>query len=60
MSVEAFEIKKLFLRGLLEQAGEGQIQLPEFQRGWVWPENNIRSLLGSVSRGFPVGRLMML
>ncbi|MCP9619922.1 DUF262 domain-containing protein [Nocardia otitidiscaviarum] len=60
MSVEAFEIKKPFLRNLLEQAREGQIQLPEFQRGWVWPENNIRSLLGSVSRGFPVGTLMML
>ncbi|MBF6134771.1 DUF4357 domain-containing protein [Nocardia otitidiscaviarum] len=60
MSVEAFEIKKPFLRSLLEQAREGQIQLPEFQRGWVWPENNIRSLLGSVSRGFPVGTLMML
>ncbi|WP_203236760.1 DUF4357 domain-containing protein [Nocardia panacis] len=58
--MDAFEIKKPFLRNLLEQAREGQIQLPEFQRGWVWPESNIRSLLSSVSQGFPVGTLMML
>jgi hypothetical protein len=31
-----------------------------FQRGWVWPLENIRSLLASVSLGYPVGTVMML
>ena len=34
---------------LLEQAAAGKVQLPDFQRGWVWDDNHIRSLLASVS-----------
>ncbi|WP_459961094.1 GmrSD restriction endonuclease domain-containing protein [Nocardia sp. IFM 10818] len=60
LSVESFEIEKPFLLDLLNQARDGRIQLPEFQRGWVWPEPNIRGLLSSISLGFPVGTLMML
>lgn len=39
---------------------DGRTQLPDFQRGWVWPDENIRALLVSVSRGFPIGAVMML
>lgn len=60
MSVEAFGIEKEFLHELLRQAGDGRLQLPDFQRGWVWPRRNIASLLASVSLGYPVGTLMML
>ncbi|TQN28402.1 hypothetical protein FHX37_3744 [Haloactinospora alba] len=60
MSVESFGIEKEFLSNLLRQAREGRIQLPEFQRGWVWPERNIISLLSSISLGYPVGTTMML
>lgn len=60
MVVSTFGIEKEFLRKLLEQASEGTLQLPEFQRGWVWPMENIRSLLASISLGYPVGTLMML
>ena len=35
-------------------------QLPEFQRGWVWPDRNIAALLASISLGYPVGTVMML
>jgi len=58
--VAAFGIEKPFLNSLLNQAAEGKAQLPEFQRGWVWPLENIRSLLASVSLGYPVGTVMML
>jgi hypothetical protein len=34
--------------------------LPEFQRGWVWPDRNVASLLASVSLAYPVGTLMLL
>lgn len=58
--VEAFGIEKEFLRGLLDEAASGKSQLPEFQRDWVWPMENIRSLLASISLGYPVGTLMMM
>ncbi|PWR17915.1 hypothetical protein DKG74_20310 [Zavarzinia aquatilis] len=39
---------------------EGKLQLPDFQRGWVWDQDRIVDLLASVSEGFPVGALMTL
>jgi hypothetical protein len=60
MAVEAFGIEKEFLHSLLDEAAGGKAQLPEFQRGWVWPLENIRSLLASISLGYPVGTVMML
>ena len=36
------------------------IQLPDFQRSWVWDEDRIKSLIASISRAFPVGALMTL
>jgi hypothetical protein len=60
MAVDAFGIEKEFLRDLLREVGDGRAQLPEFQRGWVWPDRNIASLLASISVGYPAGTLMML
>lgn len=60
MPVEAFGIEKEFLRDLLSEVGKGHAQLPEFQRGWVWPDRGIASLLASISLGYPIGTLMML
>lgn len=60
MPTSTFGIEKEFLPKLLDQAAVGTLQLPEFQRGWVWPLENIRSLLASISLGYPVGTLMML
>ena len=60
MAVDAFGIEKEFLRDLLREVSSGHAQLPEFQRGWVWPDRNIASLLASISVGYPAGTLMML
>ena len=38
----------------------GNVQLPDFQRGWVWDDDHIPSLLASVSLSFPIGAVMML
>ena len=48
------------LTKLLEQVHSGELQLPDFQRGWVWDDNHIRSLIASVSRSFPIGSVMLL
>lgn len=60
MADEAFSIDKRPLRDLLQQVEDGRAQLPEFQRGWVWPHPNIASLLASISLGYPLGTLMTL
>ncbi|HWB16361.1 MAG TPA: DUF262 domain-containing protein [Vicinamibacterales bacterium] len=48
------------LEDLLIKCRDGRIQLPEFQRSWVWDEDRIVSLIASISRGFPIGTLMTL
>jgi hypothetical protein len=45
---------------LIGQVTEGELQLPEFQRSWVWDDDRIRSLLASVSVGYPIGTVMLL
>jgi hypothetical protein len=60
MSRVEFDSTKKPLDDLLKKAHEGTIQLPDFQRGWVWDDESLRSLLASISRAFPVGALMML
>ena len=55
-----FKTNPVSLKELLDDAEAGKIQLPDFQRGWVWDDERIRGLLASVSRGFPVGAIMTL
>lgn len=55
-----FEITKDLLTDLLGEIEEGKIQLPDFQRGWVWDDNHIRDLLVSIARSFPIGAVMLL
>ena len=55
-----FETNPVFLSSLLGDLKAGKIQLPDFQRGWVWEDERIRAVLASVSRAFPIGALMML
>lgn len=45
---------------LLNQVENHEIQLPDFQRGWVWEDTRIRALLASLTKGFPIGAIMLL
>lgn len=56
----SFTASSVKLQTLLENAREGRLQLPDFQRSWVWDEERIRGLIASISRGFPVGAVMTL
>lgn len=58
--ITSFDATSESLTDLLHSVRDGRTQLPDFQRGWVWPDENIRSLLVSVSRGFPIGAVMTL
>ena len=56
----AFKTNPIGLEELLRQCGNGKIQLPDFQRSWVWDEERIKGLIASISQAFPVGALMTL
>ena len=55
-----FTSDELPLAQLLDQAARGEMQLPDFQRGWVWDDDHIRSLLASISLSYPIGAVMTL
>lgn len=58
--MSTFDSTKNRLADLLRDIEAGKIQLPDFQRGWVWDDEHIRSLLTSIARAFPVGAIMLL
>lgn len=60
MAGTTFQTNPIDLNKLLDDCHAGVIQLPDFQRSWVWDEDRIKSLIASVSRAFPVGALMSL
>ena len=55
-----FNISTEPLAQLLAWAESGHLQLPDFQRSWVWDDHHIRSLLASISLSYPIGALMTL
>lgn len=59
-AITTFDSPKLFLLEVLRGIGDGKIQLPDFQRGWVWDDQHIRDLLASISLSYPIGAVMML
>ena len=54
------EAKNIELENLLEKIKSGAIQLPDFQREWIWNDRQIKDLLESVIRGFPINSIMLL
>ncbi|MEZ6124777.1 MAG: DUF262 domain-containing protein [Planctomycetaceae bacterium] len=58
--MSTFDSTETRLAELLHDIEAGNIQLPDFQRGWVWDDEHIRSLLVSIARAFPVGAIMLL
>ena len=60
MAGTTFQTNPIDLHRLLDECHRGIIQLPDFQRSWVWDEDRIKSLIASISRAFPVGALMSL
>ncbi|WP_455227037.1 DUF262 domain-containing protein [Lautropia mirabilis] len=48
------------LKDVLDGIANGQIQLPDFQRGWVWDDGHIKSLIASLTLSYPIGAVMFL
>jgi uncharacterized protein with ParB-like and HNH nuclease domain len=47
------------LSAILDQIDGGTMLLPEFQRGYVWNRDQVRGLMRSLYRGYPVGALLV-
>ncbi len=47
------------ISNILANIDNGQITLPEFQRGYVWNREQVRVLFDSLYRGHPVGGLLV-
>jgi hypothetical protein len=58
--MSTFDSTKRLLPEVLGDIVKGKVQLPDFQRGWIWDDEHVRSLLISVARSFPVGAVMLL
>ena len=44
---------------LVEQAVNGDIDIPEFQREFVWSKDQVKELLDSLIKGYPVGAFLI-
>lgn len=58
--LETFDSTKRSLFEILRDTHEGKIQLPDFQRGWIWDDERIKGILASVAKSFPIGAVMFL
>lgn len=60
MLIETFDSTKTPLNDLLKSINDGKIQLPDFQRGWVWDDERVKSLIASIAVSYPIGAIMLL
>lgn len=56
----SFRTAEPALKDVLDDIARGNTQLPDFQRGWVWDDNHIKSLIASLSLSYPIGAVMFL
>ena len=47
------------IQTILDQVDLGAMALPEFQRGYVWNREQVRRLMNSLYRRYPVGSLLV-
>lgn len=47
------------LRTIIERVGQGDILIPEFQRPFVWDDDQRINLLDSIAQGLPIGSFLL-
>jgi len=48
------------LEGLLRRVRDGSLTIPQFQREFIWSPSQVRLLIDSISRSYPIGSLLIL
>ena len=54
----SFHSNDVSISDILTSISKGDVQLPDFQRGWVWDDYRIKALIASISNSYPVGAVM--
>jgi hypothetical protein len=44
---------------LVEKAVDGRLHIPEFQRGFVWRPDQVKALVDSLFRNYPIGEILL-
>jgi len=58
MSIQKYEVNQYMIGSILSKVREGEIAIPEIQRPFVWDASQVRDLLDSLYKGYPVGYLI--
>lgn len=56
MGAQRYAVNQYMIESLLAKVREGEIAIPEIQR--VWDASQVRDLLDSLYRGYPIGYLI--
>ncbi len=57
MKDQRLEIKDIINN--IDDATLGRLDIPEFQRGFVWAPERAKNLVDSLWRGYPIGTLLL-
>ncbi|NKY38139.1 GmrSD restriction endonuclease domain-containing protein [Cellulomonas septica] len=60
MSLKKTRAQDLDLSSLLQGIDDGEVVLPNFQRDFDWTDVEVRSLLGTILSGWPIGSLLLI
>lgn len=55
-----YKIEAHTFQSIVSRVSDGEIQLCNFQRKWVWDDDKIKGLLTSIIKGYPIGILIFL
>ena len=58
MGAQRYAVNQYMIENLLAKVREGEIAIPEIQRPFVWDAIQVRDLLDSLYKGYPVGYLI--
>ncbi len=58
MGAQRYAVNQYMIDSLLAKVREGEIAIPEIQRPFVWDASQVRDLLDSLYKGYPVGYLI--
>ncbi len=58
MKVQKYAVNQHLIASVLSKVKEGEIAIPEIQRPFVWNATDVRDLLDSLYKGYPVGYLI--
>jgi uncharacterized protein with ParB-like and HNH nuclease domain len=59
MDTDRPDVFPMSIPRLVQQAVNGDIAIPEFQREYVWTKDQVRDLLDSLIKGYPIGSFLI-